>query len=189
MLVNNTGNENALINSLQRNVKDISSKNIKALVNLISRSTDHDEFLVRSMPSTTIVPASKLISIQCKVNLGNINNRMPMLFEKKETELPEGLETTDTIVSFKSGMNHRFKIPVINKSKHDILLPKNTIIVRLQQIWHITHLQFKEKKTDISTVHSSLNKDDMEMEEEQGNKDMTAVEIKYHQQKILDCLD
>ena len=43
-----------------------------------------------------------------------------MLFERVEMEVPEGLETPDTIVSVKSGMNHRLKIPVISNSKHDI---------------------------------------------------------------------
>ena len=35
VLVNDTSNENALINSLQSNVKNIKSNNIKALVNLL----------------------------------------------------------------------------------------------------------------------------------------------------------
>ena len=106
VLVNNTSNENSLINSIQSNVKNIKSNDIKALVNLISQSSDHDDFLVHSMPST-IVRAGKLINIQCKVNLVNIKNRIPMLFEKEEIELPEGLETTDTIVPVESYMNHR----------------------------------------------------------------------------------
>ena len=84
------------------------------------------------MPNTTIIPAGKLINIQCKVNLGNINNRIPMLFETEEIELPEGLETADTTVSVKSGMNYGLKIPAINNSKHDIFLPKNAIIGRLE---------------------------------------------------------
>ena len=50
-----------------------------------------------------------------------------MLYETKEIELSEGLETAETIVSVNSGMNHRLKIPVINNSKHDKFLPKNTI--------------------------------------------------------------
>ena len=54
-----------------------------------------------------------------------------MLFETEETELPEGLETADTIFSVKSGMNHCLKIPVINISKHDIFLPKNAVLGRL----------------------------------------------------------
>ena len=91
----------------QSNVKNIKSNDIKALVNLISQSSDHDDFLVHRMPSTTIVRAGKLINIQCKVNLVNTNNRTPMLFEKEEIELPEGLETTDTIVPVESYMNHR----------------------------------------------------------------------------------
>ena len=122
-----------------------------------------------------------------------------MLSETEEIELPDGLETADTIASVKSRMNHRLKIPVINNSKHDTFLPKNTIIGRLQQISPITphgllyirpcppvHVR---RKVDISTVQSSLKKDGMEMEEEQGNKDMTMVEIKEHQQKVLDRID
>lgn len=68
------------------NVKNIKLNIIEALVNLITQSTDHEEFLVWSMASTTIVAASKLINIQCKVNLGNINSRIPMLFETEEIE-------------------------------------------------------------------------------------------------------
>ena len=62
-----------------------------------------------------------------------------MLFETKEIELQEGLETADIIVSVKSGMNHRLKIPVVNNSKHDIFFTNNTIIYRLQQISHTLH--------------------------------------------------
>ena len=185
VLVNNTSNENALINSLQSNVKNIKSNNIKALVNLISQSTGHES----TQDCSTIVPAGKLINIQCKVNLDNINNKMPMHFETEEIELPEGLGTADTIVFVKSGMNHCLKVPVINNSKHDIFLPKNTIIGRLQQISHITPLQVKERKENISTVQSSLNKDGTEMGEEQEKKDRTAVDIKEHQQKVLDSID
>ena len=84
LLVNYTSNENGLINTLQINIKNIKSNNNAALINLISQLTDHDEFLVHGMPSTTIVPTGKLINIQCKVNLGNLNNRIPMLFEIEE---------------------------------------------------------------------------------------------------------
>ena len=66
-----------------------------------------------------------------------------MFFGTEKIELPEGLETADTIVSVKSGMNHHVKIHVINDSKHDIFLPKNTIIGRIQQISHITSILVK----------------------------------------------
>lgn len=117
-----------------------------------------------------------------------INNRIPLLFETEEIELPEGLETADTIVSVKSDINHRLKIPVINNSKHDIFIPKNTIVGSLQQILYISPLQVK-RKADILIIQSNLNKDEIEKEVEQGNNDMTADEIKEHQQKVLDSID
>ena len=111
-----------------------------------------------------------------------------MLFETEEIELPEGLETADIIVSVKSDINHRLKIPVINNSKHDIFIPKNTIVGSLQQILYISPLQVK-RKADILIIQSNLNKDEIEKEVEQGNNDMTADEIKEHQQKVLDSID
>ena len=74
------------------------------------------------MPSATIIPASKL------VNLGNTTIRVPMLCETEELDLPEGLETFSTIVSVKSGPNHRLKVPFLNNSKHDNAQQKNSVI-------------------------------------------------------------
>ena len=90
VLVNNTSNENALINSLQSNVKNIKSNNIRALLNSIRQLTGHEEFLVHSIPSYTIVPAGKRINIQCKVNLGNISNRIPMLLKQRKLNYQRG---------------------------------------------------------------------------------------------------
>ena len=60
-----------------------------------------------------------------------------MLSETEEMELPQGLETADTIVSVKSAMK------LFNFYK------------------------LKRKKSDISIVQSSLNKDGTEMKEDQ----------------------
>lgn len=80
------------------------------------------------MPSATTIPASKLVNIQCKVNLGNTTMKVPMLSETEELDLPEGLETFSTIVSVKSGPNHRLKVPFLNNSKHDNAQQKNSVI-------------------------------------------------------------
>lgn len=74
------------------------------------------------MPSATIIPASKL------VNLGNTTIRVPMLCETEELDLPEGLETFSTIVSVKSGPNHRLKVPFLNNSKHGNTQQKISVI-------------------------------------------------------------
>ena len=80
------------------------------------------------MPSATTIPASKLVNIQCKVNLGNTTMKVPMLSETEELDLPEGLETFSTIVSVKSGPNHRLKVPFLNNSMHDNTQQKISVI-------------------------------------------------------------
>lgn len=72
---------------------------------------------VHSMPSSTIIPAGKLINLHYKVNLSNTNR------QTEEFELPERLKTIDVIILLKSGPNHRIKISVLNKPRHDLTLP------------------------------------------------------------------
>ena len=57
-----------------------------------------------------------------------------MLFETDEIELPQGLETVNTIVTVKSGPNHQLRIPVLNNLKHDIIIQKNKAVGRIQEI-------------------------------------------------------
>ena len=64
-----------------------------------------------------------------------------MLFETEEIELPEGLETVNTITTVKPGQNHRLKITVLSNSKHDINLRKKTILGRTLQVLSIALLQ------------------------------------------------
>ena len=93
--------------SKQCNVGKVESNNIEAAVKLITTSSDDPEVVVHSMSSVTIIPAGKLVNIQCKVNLGNTTSKVPMLFQTEEIELPEGLKTFSTIVSVKSDPNHQ----------------------------------------------------------------------------------
>ena len=47
-------------------------------------------------------------------------------FQKLEEELPEGMSPVDIVVTIKKGINNYFQLPVVNQSKHDIVLRKNT---------------------------------------------------------------
>ena len=160
------------------------------LVNLISTSSENEDILVTTMPNTTIVPVEKLVNVPRKVNLSSTTKSIPMLFRTEEIELPEGLETVNTIVAVKPGPNHWSRIPVLNNSKHDIILQKNTTIGRIQQIASITLLQVQERHAVkvqerhvvVSTVANEV-KSDASTEVASDNK------IKVNQRTVMDQID
>ena len=67
----------------------------------------------------------KWVNLKCRVNLGNMSNKVPILFETEEMELPESLKAVNTIASVKADPKHRSKIPKINNPKHVITLQRN----------------------------------------------------------------
>ena len=136
------------------------------------------------MPSVKIIPAGKLVNIQCKLNLGDTTSKVPMLFETEEIELPERLETISTIVSVKSGPKHRLKVPLLNNSKHDITLQKNSVIGRLYQIFYSTPLQVKQRKPTASTVHTQIKEHIGTTTSEQQQQVPPELDIKEHQMKV-----
>ena len=83
----------------------------------------------------------ELVNVPYKVNLSSTTKSVLMLFETEEIELPEGLETVNTITTVKPGQNHRLKITVLSNSKHDINLRKKTILGRTLQVLSIALLQ------------------------------------------------
>ena len=95
------------------------------------------------MPSVKIIPAGKLVNIQCKLNLGDTTSKVPMLFEIEEIELPERLETISTIVSVKSGPKHRLKVPTRSMT----LLHKKTQLLEDFTRYFTAHLFKKNKKS------------------------------------------
>ena len=190
VLVNKSDNSSALINSLTNNLVNTNRSNVSTLVNLISTSSEDEDILVTTMPNTTIVSARKLVNVSCKVNLSSTTKSIPMLFETEEIELPEGLETVNTIVTVKPGPNHRLRIPVLNNSKHDLILKKNTAIGRIQQISSITPLQVKERHAEqVPECHAVVTTVTNEVKSDTSREAVPDIKIKEHQRKVLDQID
>ena len=132
-LVNKNNNTSALINSHTNNLMNTNRSNVSTLNKLISTS-EKEDIIVSTMSNSTIVPVGKLVSIPWKVNFSSTTKSIPMLFETGEIELLKCLEIVNTIITVKSGLNHRLRIPVLDNSKHNIILQKNTNIDRIHQI-------------------------------------------------------
>ena len=158
VLVNKSDNTSALINSLTNNLVNINRSNVSAIVNLISASSENEDILVTAMPNATIVPAGNIVNVPCKVSFSSTTKSIRMTFETEGIELPEGLETMNTIVTVKPGPNHRLMIPVLNNSKHDIIFQKKNPITPLQ-VQERHAVQVQEHHAVASTVTNEMKSD------------------------------
>ena len=102
-----------------------------------------------------VVPAGKLLHVQCKTDVGFLERKTPMMFQQLEAELPEGISAVDSVVTIKKGINNYFQIPVLNQSKHDIVLRKNTNVGVIEYVKSVIPLQVEQST---SCKSPSVNK-------------------------------
>ena len=76
-----------------------------------------------------------------------------MIFQQGEVELPEGLESTYSVIMLKPGAKNYFQIPVSDSSFYDIVLMKNTIVGRAEYINSIIPLPVKFNPNNIIVLN------------------------------------
>ena len=99
---------------------------IDSLVNFIPTTEEEGQTSVKIKEEDIVVPAGKVLHVQCKADVGFLERKTPMMFQQLEAELPEGISAVDSVVTIKKGINNYFQVLVVNQSKHDIVLRKNT---------------------------------------------------------------
>ena len=82
--------------------------------------------------------------MHCKADVGFLERKTPMMFQQLETELPESISAVDCVVTIKKGINNYFQVPVVNQSKYDIVLRKNTNVGVIEYVKSVIPLQIKQ---------------------------------------------
>ena len=78
-----------------------------------------------------------------------------MMFQQLEAELPEGISAVDSVVTIKKAINNYFQVSVVNQSKHDIVLHKNTKVGVIEYVKSVIPLQVEQST---SCKSPSVNK-------------------------------
>ena len=91
-----------------------------------------------------VVPAGKVLHVQCKADVRFLKRKTPTMFQQLETELPEGINVVDSVVTIEKGINNYFQVPIVNQSKHDIVLRKNTNVGVIEYIKSVIPLQVEQ---------------------------------------------
>ena len=81
------------------------------------------------------------------INHGPIDSEIPILFEPEEnSDLPYGLVVSESLFSLKPGKSNVIKFRVKNITNHNIVLPKRTVLGRIQLVQSVTPLDVTLKQ-------------------------------------------
>ena len=78
------------------------------MVHFIGATDEEAQTCVKIKEKDIIVPAGKVLQVQCKADVGFLERKTPMLFQQHEAELPEGISAVGSVVTIKKGINNYF---------------------------------------------------------------------------------
>ena len=120
--------EYSLIKMFQSAIDIEDEEKLKAFVGTLTVAEDSDT-TVKIRANNIIMPAGKLVQIPCKANIGVIERRTPMIFQQHQIQLPEGIDSIESVMKLKKGARNYIKIPESNSASHDITLKKIQLLV------------------------------------------------------------
>ena len=116
---------------------------IDSPVNFIATIEQEAQTCVKIKEKYVVVPAGKVLHVQCNADVGFLERKTPMMFSQLEADLPEGISAVDSVVTIKKGINNYFQVPVVNQSKHDIVFCKDTNVRDIEYVKSVIPLQVK----------------------------------------------
>ena len=126
---------------------DIPAEKVEALVDLIQANENEQLGIAKSCKKDYMIQHGEIMSISCWVSDGPIVNQTPVIFESDELSLwPMGLVIPEKLLAIKPGKSSQIEIEVTNITKCEILLPKRTVLGRIELVQYVTpmEVQFKE---------------------------------------------
>lgn len=124
------------ITALLKEALSVSESTVESLVSVLQLSvpTETSQSLgVRVGKQGVIVPAGRIYEVKCRVRTRQKGGTM-LFLPSPECCCPDGLEPFPTLIDVPSGFSGLAKIPLQNSTKHDIYLPRRTVLGTLEEI-------------------------------------------------------
>ena len=131
----------------------VSSANINVLVDLIKINSETDLCIVKTNKRDQVVEQGQGLKVPCRLNHGPLEVETPVIFEPDEnSELPNGLVAQEALMTIKPGKSSKVNVEILNVSKHDIVIPKRSVIGRIELLQSVTPLDVKLKESTERTT-------------------------------------
>eukprot|EP00794_Sanderia_malayensis_P002016 gene2016-2293_t len=137
----------------------VSSASVNSLIEFISRKRDPELCTVKTDKHDHTVKKGQTLKVSCRLNHGMIDSDTPVLFEPEEnSRLQTGLSINDRLLTIKPGQATKIAFEIENTSKHDIVVPKRTLLGRIHLVQSVTPVDVKlNNQTELSTSNSDFN--------------------------------
>ena len=123
---------------------DIPAKSVDALVEFIQAAGKEQLGVAKSSKKDYMIPKGETMNISCWVNHHPIASRTPVIFEPYELRpWPTGLVIPVKLLTVKQGKSSQIEIEVTNTTKHDTLLPNQTVLGRIELVQSVTPVEVK----------------------------------------------
>ena len=125
----------------------VPSENISSLIDLIKTNNEAEFCCLKTGKKDHLIKRGQSFHVSCRLNHGPVETAAPVLFEPDElANLPFGISINETLFTIKPGKSSKVKIEVVNNSKHDILLPRRSVLGRVELIQSVTELDVRLKQ-------------------------------------------
>ena len=89
-----------------------------------------------------VVGAGQSVQVKCHAPVGLLEAATPVLFQPDEMQCwPESLTINDKLLMLQKGICRKVPVTVVNTSKHDVTLPPNTLLGRLELVNSVTPVE------------------------------------------------
>ena len=78
-------------------------KKIHSLVSFIATTEEEARTCVKIKGKDIVVPARKVLQVQCKADVGHLERKTLMMFQQLEAEISDGISAVDSVVTIKKG--------------------------------------------------------------------------------------
>ena len=125
------------IDTLKYSFQDLGIKQVTALINFVGKklNTPDDFGTVKLSKQNVVIPQGKTIPVTCRVRVGPVPERMPVVFEPTiDTDVPDDLVVSESLTYLQKGRSCSITVLVQNPTNHDIVIKGRTILGSLKAI-------------------------------------------------------
>ena len=160
--------------------KNVTTADVDAVVNLIMGDRGMDA-TVMFRNRSTIIHAGETMKLQCRSDVGLLDKRRPAVISTDSVGLPEGLEIPDSLLTLKAGMNSKVHVQIRNSSDHDIVLPKETMVGKLEMVSSVTPVPLRKRVEASSSDQPQNRRNDQEVSTIRA-EDTTPTDDRMHEE-------
>ncbi|CAB4003088.1 Hypothetical predicted protein [Paramuricea clavata] len=131
------------LDALSSSMVGVERDRAEALVEFLKAERPTELSVLKTTKMDIVIPPAQSVRVSCHVNVGPIEDRIPVLFEPNpEWPWSDGREVPETLTAISRGS--RVNIQVNNPTRHPIVLRKRTVLRRIQLVRSITPLEVKQ---------------------------------------------